>query len=277
MAEPTAINPQTGERIVFRGGQWVPAGSGGAPVTRVGLPTATVARQGAQLGNTMANTANAVANATGQGIDNTVKGATVQPQIQGIVAGADKTSAEAVLAAQAAARGGVSQEKFDKDIGRYNTASQLLRQLGQVEQRFERDFRDGGIGQSLREYLPNALSPENQAFDQASAGMKPLLYALLPKTDSNPAASQLVPYDQYVPQSGRLDASNADAIKRTRELAQGVLAETEYSVRAKDTGFQQAVQLLSSDPSPVRRKQFDEAAKKFGWPNTANQILAGRK
>ena len=33
MSEPTATNPQTGEKVVFRGGQWVPLGSAPAPAT----------------------------------------------------------------------------------------------------------------------------------------------------------------------------------------------------------------------------------------------------
>lgn len=260
-----AVNPQNGQRVILRGGQWVPLGpapQGGTVIPR--SPTVPIQNTG-RLVDTQ-----------GQQIKNNIDARTTPAQIQQAGAGADKTSAEAILAAQAAARGGVSQEKFDKDLGRYNTAQMLLKQLAPVEQAFNRDFRGGGVSQSLREILPNAMSSKNQSFDQAANGMKPLLYALLPKTDSNPAAAQLVPYDQYIPQSGRFDATNADAIRRTRELAQGVLAETQYAVKAKDTGFQQAVKMLAGDPSPVRRQQFNEAAKKFGWPSTAEQILGRR-
>lgn len=263
---------EQGERLVFANGQWVPLPTEDAMTANQtrsggGIPVAPGAR--IRQAGTNADT-------TGRNVNTGITVATAPATIQQAGADANKASTEAILSAQAAARGGVSQEKFDKDLGRYNTAQMLLKQLRQVEQQFQRDFRGGGIGQSLREYAPNFLSSKNQSFDRSANGLKPLLYALLPKTDSNPAAAQLVPYDQYVPQSGQFDATNADAIKRTRELAQGVLADTEYAVKAKNTGFQQAVQMLAKDPSPTRRQQFNEAAKKFGWPSTAEQILGRR-
>lgn len=215
-------------------------------------------------------------NNQGQGITNAKNAGTLNADINTAISNATKAGFDAALAGQAASRGGVSQEKFDKDMGRYNTAMQLLQSLRQVEGKFNQDFRGGGVLQSARELLPNRVSPKNQEFDNAANGMKPLLYALLPKTDSNPAATQLIPFDQYVPQSGNFDNTNADAIKRTRQLALGVLAETSYTQKAKEEGFQKAVKLLTSNPSPLARKQFDIAAERYKWGKTSAQILGGK-
>ena len=261
-----------GERLIFANGQWMPMSAEDpmtANQTRAGggIPVAPGAR--IRQAGTNADT-------TGRNVNTGITVATAPATIQQAGADADRAGTEAILSAQAAARGGVSQQKFDQDLGRYNTAQMLMKALRQVEQQFQRDFRGGGIGQSLREYAPNFLSSKNQSFDASANGLKPYLYALLPKTDSNPSERQLIPFDQYVPQSGQMDATNANAIKRTRELAQGVLADTEYAAKARNTGFQQAVQMLAKDPSPTRRQQFNEAAKKFGWPSSAEQILGRR-
>ena len=264
-----AVNPKNGQRVILRGGQWVPLNSApqGNTVQLPRLPNRVRQEDTTNTGGILNN--------QGQGIKNARDAATFGADVPKAYSDAARAGAEAALAGQAVARGGVGQETFDKDLARRKTAKLLLQQLGQVEQKFNRDFRGGGVLQSAREFMPNALAPKNQEFDQASKGMLPLLYALLPKTDSNPAAAQLAPYDQYVPSSGRFDNSNADAIKRTRQLALGVLADTAYVEKTQDKGFQQAVKMLTSNPSPMARKQYDEAAKRFGWPKTAAQILGG--
>lgn len=185
-----------------------------------------------------------------------------------------KGGADAVNAISSTARGGMSNEALAAALGRRATAMTLLRMGKEAEDTYQRDFRGGGVGQSVREFLPNAISPTNQNFDAKSTMMFPLILGLVPKTDSNPATYVQQKFEQYVPRSGSFDPTNATRFGEIRRLAQDVVRGTDAAAKSVDPKFLGAVSTLVQDPSPVRRKQYDEVAKKMGWAGSS-VVLSG--
>lgn len=185
-----------------------------------------------------------------------------------------KGGAEAINAISASARGGMSAEAMAAALGRRATAQTLIRQLGDVEDTYQRDFRGGGVLQSAREYLPGAVSPTNQNFDTKATMMFPHILGLVPKTDSNPATYVQQKFEQYVPNSKSFDTANATRIGETRRMAQDVVKSTEAIAKSVDKNFLGAVSILVQNPSPQRRQQYDATAKRMGWASSA-LVLSG--
>lgn len=221
---------------------------------------AGIANKGANTANTVVDTATANARLPyegGSARSNALKG-----------------GAEAINAISQASRGGTSNEALAAALARRATAQTLLRMTSEAEDMYKRDFRGGGLGQSIREYLPNVVSPTNQNFDTKATTMFPLILGLVPKTDSNPATYVQQKFEQYVPRSGSFDPTNATRFGEIRRLAQDVVRSTDAAAKSVDPKFLGAVSTLVQDPSPLRRQQYDAVAKKMGWATSA-VVLSG--
>jgi hypothetical protein len=208
-------------------------------------------------------------------------------------ANTERTAVETQLLRQKAAQFGLEPNQYLERKDAYAKLPFVKRQIENLEAQFTRNFQ----GRNPAEYLPGALRPANEVFDTTSGSLRSYVSNMLGLTSQqfNTPAEQQAFIGAMLPKASDTDGTiqnKLDTLNFLHGEAQrgakkygfapnedkpprGVLAET--SNPEADAGFRQARQFLMQDPSSVRRKQFDEAAKKFGWPSTAEQILSRKK
>lgn len=182
---------------------------------------------------------NTAAQTTGRTLDNRVAGATIAPQIQTVVAGAGKATADATQSEQQTRLNGLTSAQYSDALGQFNAAKQIQLMRRDLRQSFERGpGTTQGLG-GLADFIPNFLNEGTQRYDNAANRMRAFAKAGTGTTggENNSLAEMKLNLGAYIPSSMQFDSTNEDS-----HAAIGGLG---------DKAFHEAIQRLGGIPDEV--------------------------
>lgn len=216
-----AVNRATGQRAVYRGGQWVAMPAAQQPPTDPTFPYQGAQAQAQVQGQNLDN--------QGQAISNRVAAATADADVQKARADAEKARADAERAALEIEQARMNMVQGKDPEAAVRAAKSILRLLddkGGIQEQFDNNLS----GTSILEYLP---TEDMRSFDANAGFLKPAAKKLFrAKGEGSQSDAEGRDYNALVPNTWNTDATNAALIANLR--AEAIATLDEYGVQVPE-------------------------------------------